>query len=124
MQTKDIPATILDLANIPVPDCFKGKSLLTYEGNSSALLEYMGGGCPDLKRRPINIGIRTNEYFVIMDVSINLDFSQAKLKEVYDEIKDPREHNNLANKKNIKKEIKKEIELIKKRYDELKKQIS
>lgn len=122
LQTKDIPSTLLSLANIQIPSCFKGKSLLTYEGNNYALLEYMGGGCPDIKRRPINLGVRTDNYFVAINANINLSFKEQPITEIYDLKKDPYEHNNLIFKKNIRNKIKKELELLKNRYNEIEKQ--
>lgn len=122
LQTKDIPATLLSLANINIPNYFKGHSLLTYEGSSYALLEYMGGGCPDIKRRPINLGIRTDNYFVSIDAKTNLNFNEQKIKEIYNLKTDPYEHHNLIYKKNIKRKIKNELVLLKNRYDEIKNQ--
>ena len=118
-STKDIPATLLDLANIPIPKDFKGKSLLKYNGDNYALLEYMGGGCPDVKRRPIILGVRTDNYDIIMDIYIDKKFDDNIIKEVYDIKKDPFEHNNLVNNKNIKEKIQKELKILKKRYDEI-----
>lgn len=118
-QTKDIPSTLLGLANIDKPKTFKGENLLTFNGRESALLEYMGGGCPDIKRRPINIGIRTDNYFITMDLDLNKKIEEQKLKEIYDLKKDPYEHNNLVNCKNIDKKIIKEKNILIERYNEL-----
>ena len=121
--TKDIPATLLDLANIKIPKEFKGKSLLSnYDGQDYVLLEYMGGGCPDIYRRPINLGVRTKSYFVKLDAYINKDFKDNKIIEVYDLIKDPLENNNLYNKKNIELSIKEELSILEKRFNDIRKQ--
>jgi len=122
LQTKDIPATLLSLANITIPSYFKGKSLLTYEGSDYALLEYMGGGCPDIKRRPINLGVRTDNYFVAINAYINLSFEEQSITEIYDLKKDPYEHHNLISKKNIRTNIKRELDLLENRYNETRKQ--
>lgn len=119
-STKDIPTTLLSLANIKIPNDFKGLNLLKDKGRSYALLEYMGGGCPDIYRRPINLGVRTNNYFVRLDAFINKDFNENKIIEVYDLIHDPFENNNLCNKKNV--NINKELEILEKRFDDIKKQ--
>ena len=92
-----------------IPKDFKGLNLLKDKGRSYALLEYMGGGCPDIYRRPINLGVRTNNYFVRLDAFINKDFNENKIIEVYDLIHDPFENNNLYNKKNV--NINKELEI-------------
>lgn len=111
--TKDIPATVLDLAGIKIPEYFKGKSLINFEGRDYATVEYMGGGCPDLKRRPIILGIRNNNYEVITEAFNN----NILVKEVYCTKKDLYEQKNLAKRKNLK--IEKELELIEKRYNEI-----
>lgn len=121
LQTKDIPATLLSLADISIPSYFKGKSLLDYDGSDYALLEYMGGGCPDIKRRPINLGVRTDDYFVSVDADINLRFEEQIITAIYDLKKDPYEHHNLIYKKNIKSKIIKELELLRNRYNEIRK---
>lgn len=118
-STKDIPATLLDLASIKNPKEFKGKSLLKTNVQDYALLEYMGGGCPDIKRRPIILGVRTDDYDVIMDIYINRKFKDNEIKEVYDIKKDPFEYNNLFRQKGIKNDIKKELEILEKRYNEI-----
>lgn len=121
--TKDIPATLLDLANIKIPKEFKGKSLLSnYDGQDYVLLEYMGGGCPDIYRRPINLGVRTKNYFVKLDAYVNKNFKDNKIIEVYDLIKDPLENNNLYNKKNIELSIKEELSILEKRFNDIRKQ--
>jgi hypothetical protein len=120
--TKDLPATLLDMENIKIPNYFKGISLLNGKGRDYALLEYMGGGCPDIQRRPINMGIRTDNYFVAMNVFINKDFKESEIVEIYDLKKDPKENNNLKNQKGIINKVKYEISLMEKRYNEIKKQ--
>ena len=113
LATKDIPATLLDLANIKIPTYFKGKSLLNFEGRDFATVEYMGGGCPDLKRRPIILGIRNKNYEVIVEAFNN----QFDIKEVYDIKEDLYEQKNLYKNRHL--NLKNELEFIQKRYDEI-----
>lgn len=110
LATKDIPATLLSLANIEKPSYFKGTSLLDFEGRNYSTIEYMGGGCPDIKRRPMVLGIRNDKYEVIVE-AFNNNF---EVKEVYDVQKDPFEHKNIC--KNKKIDIDKEMQIIKERY--------
>ena len=113
LATKDIPVTLLDLAGIKKPKEFKGESLLKFNGRDYATLEYMGGGCPDIKRRPIQLGIRNDNYEVFAEV-LN---DEVNVKEVYDMHKDKYENHNLVKDKNI--NIAKEVNMIQKRYEEI-----
>lgn len=119
LSTKDIPSTLLSLANIDIPKCFKGHNLLKYNGTDYAYLEYMGGGCPDIKRRPVILGVRTDNYEVIMEVYVNKNFNDNEIKEIYDIKTDMYENNNLVNKKNIKELITDELNLLEARFNEL-----
>lgn len=119
LSTKDIPSTLLSLANIDIPKCFKGHDLLKYNGTDYAYLEYMGGGCPDIKRRPVILGVRTDNYEVIMEAYINKNFNDNEIKEIYDMKTDIYENNNLVNKKNIKESITDELNLLETRFNEL-----
>lgn len=118
-STKDIPATLLDLVDIKIPKVFKGQSLLESKGQDYALLEYMGGGCPDIYRRPIILGVRTDNYDVVMEVYINKKFIDNEIKEVYNIRKDPFEYDNLFKQENIKEKIKKELQILENRYNEI-----
>lgn len=120
--TKDIPSTLVSLAGIKIPKCFKGENLLIFDGRDYATLEYMGGGCPDIKRKPINLGVRTSKYSVILNLFIDKDFGERELVEVFDLSRDKNEHNNLKNKKNIELKITKELELLEERFLKLKEQ--
>lgn len=118
--TKDIPSTLVSLAGINIPKYFKGKNLLTFDGREYATIEYMGGGCPDIKRRPINLGVRTDNYSVVLNLYINKEFCDGELVEVYDLKNDKYENNNLNSKKNINSKIMKELDILEKRFLELK----
>ena len=121
-STKDIPVTLLSLAKIKKHKQYKGNNLLTHDGDNYAFLEYMGGGCPDIRRRPINLGVKTDNYSVTVDAYINKSFDEIKIKEVYDMKKDPYENKNLSNKSDIKILIKNELDILNKRFIEIKKQ--
>ena len=121
-MNKDIPATILDLVKIKIPSNFKGKSLLKYDGDDHAILEYMGGGCPDIKRRPVKLGVRTDNYSVFVEVKISENFNFDNITEIYDLKNDPYENNNLKDSKDIMNKICKEIDIIKTLFLDLKKE--
>lgn len=121
-STKDIPTTLLSLAKIKKYKEYKGNDLLTYDGDNYAMLEYMGGGCPDILRRPINLGVKTDNYSVTIDAYISKTFDEIEIKEVYNLKKDPYEHKNLNKKSNIEILIKEELEILKQRFLEIKKQ--
>ena len=113
LSTKDIPSTLLSLANIKIPKYFKGKSLLTFDGREYSTIEYMGGGCPDFNRRPMILGVRNDNYEVVTEIYKD----EIKIKEIYDVKKDSNEHRNLVNNKKI--DIQNELRVIKKRYQEI-----
>lgn len=121
-STKDIPVTLLSLAGIKPNKQYKGNNLLEDIECNYALLEYMGGGCPDIFRRPINLGVRTDNYSVVVDAYISKEFSDIEIKEIYDLNIDPYEHNNLKNTKDILLRISDELTLLERRFLEIKKQ--
>lgn len=120
-QTLDLPATLIDFVGIKEKK-FKGQSLLKSNGRNYALLEYMGGGCPDYNRRPINLGIRTKKYSVVLKAYIKNTFKDAKIVSVYDLKKDKLENNNLYKKRNISNKISKELSILEARFNEIKKE--
>ncbi len=122
LTTKDIPATIIDLASLESVSDFKGKSLLKTKGQDYATIEFMGGGCPDILRRPIYLGVRTDNYLVVIDVYLKQTFDTKIIKEIYDLKNDPFEHNNLKDKPHIEEKIKRELNLLEKRYNEIKRE--
>ena len=81
----------------------------------------MGRGCPDINRRPVVLAVRTNNYNVAMDVYLFKNFNESIIKEIYDLQKDPMEKRNLYKNKKIKSKINYELDLIEKRFNELKK---
>lgn len=122
LQTKDIPATLLALGNIKQDAKYKGHNLLEYPGSEYSLLEYMGGGCPDIQRRPIVLGVKTDNYSVNIEIKVKEEFQNYQLKEVYNLKKDPYENHNLKDKKDITTKINKELAILEKRFNEIKKQ--
>lgn len=97
--TKDIPYTALQMAGCAVPSCFRGSSLLAAAEHPYAMSEYMLGGCPDMSRRPLYFGIRSERYNVVYAAQLSDDFSKGEVKELYDLQKDPQEQRNLCRKK-------------------------
>ncbi len=104
VQLLDIAPTILDYFGIPIPDSFQGKSLLPLvKGNSTSREKYIFSECYQkngMMRRNRNDGfimlsIRTDEWKYI--------FNEEKNKEFLFNLKsDPKEQNNLIDKKTIK----------------------
>lgn len=97
---KDVLPTIYDLCGIKSPSNISGRSLL--DDNYSpdyTISEYMGGGCPDMKLRPIQFIIRNSSYLVVYSVKLYDKFEKGQIEEVYDLIEDRTEENNLINSK-------------------------
>lgn len=110
-QTKDIPATILHLNNIKVPESYTGKSLNEFDGRDYVVAEYIGHGCPDIINNKIKMSIRTKEKSLFADFSI-LNPNDINITDIYDLINDPNENINLVFQKN-EINIQKEIEYMK-----------
>ena len=92
-QSKDIPATICDLVDGIIPLEFSGKSVLRGEGYENVIIEYCGGGCPDIHRRELKIAAFNSHWFV--GTLGKLD-EKLNVTEVYDLKLDPLQYNNLA----------------------------
>ena len=121
-NSKDIVPTILDLAGIENNYNMNSKSMLRFAGRDYALIEFMGGGCPHYYRRDIVLGIRNRKYSLVLSIPLR-NFKEHKYLSFYDLEKDPFENNNLAYSKIDKKNIQKELNIIKKRYNEIKENI-
>ena len=118
-QTMDIPATILEQVKLPIPIDFSGVSVFK-EKRSCIMMEYMGGGCPDIYRRPIKYGIRNEKFSAVYSVSIYQDFWQGKLEKYFDLEKDSLERKNLAfTIKNVSKELGELLKPLEKRHQTL-----
>jgi arylsulfatase A-like enzyme len=62
-STLDLPPTLLDLAGIPAPSSFRGRSILgDAPPEDHVLMENLGRGPCDMDLKPINIGVRTQQY--------------------------------------------------------------
>lgn len=95
--SKDVLPTIYELCGIDVPDTINGKSILHDKGNNSyAISEYLGGGCPDMRRRPIQYMIRNKEWLLVYYVKLFDDFETGEIVELYNLKEDPQELNNLS----------------------------
>lgn len=116
-QTKDIPATILDLNDIKIPVNYEGKSMVDFMGREYALIEYCGSGCPNIIDRPIFLGVKTKNYKVAGEVL--LCDGKFNIKEVYDLKHDYYENINLINSINYDNLIK-ELQIINNEIDKLK----
>ena len=96
-NSKDILPTLLDIVGLPNNHNFKGRSIITnYESKDYVIVEYPGGGCPDVKSKKLWLGIRDINYFVGYKVSIDENFDIVKPDTVYDLSKDPNGFYNIA----------------------------
>lgn len=118
-MTKDILPTILDLAHIKTSN----DSILNFEGRDYSLIEFMGGGCPHYYRRNIVLGVRTDNYSVVLQIPYN-DFDKYTIVSCYNLKDDKYEKNNLIYSKIDKNKIKYELEIIKNRFLEIQEQIN
>ena len=117
-NTKDIPATLLNLNNIPIPKEYDGQPFLNGKGREYVLLENVPGGCPDYNLRDFWLGIRNKRYLVVVNGNINKKFEETDLQAVYDIRTDQEELHNL--KKTITKTaIKNELNILKSEYEKL-----
>lgn len=123
-QSKDIVATMLSLSNIKKPNSVTGTSLFDYEGYDYARIEYMGGGSPHYYRRPFMLGIRDDNYSIVVEVGLNEKFEDFRVVTLFDLKKDPNEFNNLKYSDYDLSKLSKELKLLEKRFLELKKNIS
>lgn len=119
-SSMDIVPTLIDAAGLMIPEGMRGKSMLSEVGREYATVEYMGGGCPDMLRRKMILGVRTNNYFVVIKINVLEEFGDYELDQVYDLAKDPDEFVNLSKNIDVNK-ISYEIDLIHQRFDEIKK---
>lgn len=95
--SKDVLPTIYELCGIKAPESINGKSILSYKGNTYAISEYIGGGCPDMRRRPIHYMIRDKGWLLVYYVKLAEDFNSGELVELYNLKEDPDELYNICN---------------------------
>lgn len=121
-NTKDIPATILDLNGISIPSSYDGMSMLKNVPRDYVIIENICGGCPDYNNRDILLGVRNKKYLVTMNLNVHKSFKEGTIDSVYDLLNDKEELYNLAS--NIdKKLIKKELDILKVEFEKLKKDV-
>ena len=93
---QDVLPTIYDLCDIPSPQNISGRSILDENNRHSFVIsEYMGGGCPDMRLRPINYVIRDDRFLIAYHVKLSQEYKDGKIVEVYDRVVDKLEENNL-----------------------------
>lgn len=94
--SKDVLPTVYELCGIKAPNTINGLSILHDNGSSKyAISEYIGGGCPDMRRRPIHYMIRDKNWLLVYYVKLMEDFNQGEIVELYDLNKDTYEINNI-----------------------------
>lgn len=96
---------------------FSVNSNILVEQKGYALVEFMGAGCPDLRRRPVWLSIFTKEYCVCFKQTLNKPFSEKSINFIFDLINDKKETKNIYKIRNDK--INHIIEIIKTRFIEL-----
>lgn len=121
-MSKDIFPTLLDLAGLKASTDIDSRSLLKFKGRDYALIEYMGGGCPDYYRRNLLIGLRNNKVSFVISIPLD-DFKKYKFITFFDLEKDPMEKNNLIYSKFDINSIQNELQIVEKRFENIKKEI-
>ncbi len=122
-NSKDIPATLLDVNGIKIPKEYDGISILKNKARDYVLLENIrDGGCPDYNRRDLWFGIRNKKWLVVMSVNVHKKFEDNSFYAIYDLVNDPGELYNLKDTID-KKLISKEIEILKKEFLDLQKDV-
>ena len=118
LSSIDIPATICDVLNIEKPSCFVGESIYKENKRKINTIEFCGGGCPDLKDKPIMLAAFDNKFMVASVFKVYDGFSIDKISEVYDLEKDPNQRYNIRNRMDD-YDLKLYIDVIKKRAKEI-----
>lgn len=116
-SSKDVIPTILDCLGIDKPDGLTGQSLLEYEDKQGVTIEYMGPGCPDMRRRPVWLAVRNKKYLVSYRGRLVDGFSESNISEIYDISEDKEELHNRRGLRNA--EIEKLINYMKYRFEEI-----
>ena len=92
----DIPPTICEIMGIETPESFEGQSVLKQHSSNTILIEYCGGGCPDIDNRELMIAAFDQSYFVAALVKLYDVFTADHISEVYNLKKDPLQKHNIA----------------------------
>ena len=94
--SKDVLPTIYELCGIKAPESINGVSVLSNDNRKDyAISEYLGGGCPDMRRLPIHYMIRDKNWLLVYFVKLEEDFDKGEIVELYNLNEDPKELNNL-----------------------------
>lgn len=64
-------------------------------------IEYMGAGCPDYIRRPVQLAAFNEGFMIVTEADYNKSFKNISVKEVYNLEEDPTQKNNLSKKIDI-----------------------
>lgn len=125
--SKDIMATLAEIAGIEPPQSCTGVSILSGTKRSFLQQEYMGSGCPDIYRRPIWMCAFDNNWKVFIKVKLNQEQFNYELYELYNRAIDSKELKNLsrnnkaiASSQYLIEELKKRWQLLKLKYPEAK----
>ena len=121
-NSKDILPTYMDVLGLEKDPNFKGHSLLdnTIDWPDYVQTEYTGPGCAEVRGRRLWFSARDHRYMVAYRVAVYENFEKGELVEVHDLTKDPNCYYNLSGKID-KKEIKYLLDVIEKRFKEVKK---
>ena len=81
-----------------------------------AISEYLGGGCPDIKRKPIQFVARDDRWAVHVEQFLSGDFENGNLRAIYDRVEDPLETKNLVNNEYARNSVGYLVEVVKCRW--------
>lgn len=114
-MSKDIPATICLLADGEIPKEFSGHSIMENYEYEYNIIEYCGGGCPDLSRRKLKMAVYDRELFVGTLCRLDEPLTDKAVTEVYDLRSDPMQLKNIVKDKYDKEKVKQMLTVIEKR---------
>lgn len=118
----DVPVTILDILGLNIPSSYVGHSLTSSYNQGYVMMEFMGAGCPDLERRPVQFAIRSQKYLLVYWADLNSSFECGEIRELYDLDDDPLEQVNLRYTSKVDREdVKKAVSVIQNRFESLRK---
>lgn len=115
----DIPPTICKLMKVNVPSSFEGSSVFSTD-EEIQMIEYCGGGCPDINSRELMIAAFDQHYMVASLVKLYEKFSDRNITEIYNLKDDPEQRKNIIFKIDLKK-VRRYIEVIQDRLIQIQK---
>ena len=119
-RSTDIATTLVELSGGVVPENFSGHSILDKPiRDRKAIIEFCGGGCPDLSRREIMAAAFDKEWFVGVNYTLDSEISLDSVSEIYNLAKDPLQLKNLVKGEYDKDRISMLLEVIKARKEEI-----